>query len=223
MVLATGFVAMDECAHRRRDLFDGAIVENPTAEGYRVAAHVEQDSATGTPHVPEPGRVRSAVLLALFNQKDIAQCSLFDEALGADVLGGEEEFFGVHHFHPSLASGSDDGVGVLQGEAERLLADDVLTGARGVDADLCVKVVRYADRDHIEIVELEELVIITEMAGNAELIGQRATSLRAGRGDGDDLRVGNIGERLGMEMTDEAGANDPDLHSFSTCHASHPP
>src|SRR5215213_6895991 len=67
VVLAARLVTVDIRPHRGVDLGDGAVTHHPTAEGDRVAPHIEQDTASGAPHVPEPGRVGSRMFLALLD------------------------------------------------------------------------------------------------------------------------------------------------------------
>ena len=124
--------------------------------------------------------MRAGVLLALLDQDDVAERALVDELLGAHVLRREEQLLGVHQLDAGLAAGGDHRVGLFQGQAERLLADDVLAGAGGVDADLRVQVVRHPDGDHVEIVALEHLSVIGEVARDTELIGKGAAPLGLG-------------------------------------------
>ena len=107
-------------------------------------------------------------------------------------------------------------------QAERLLADDVLAGMGGVDADLRVQVVRHPDGHHVEIVALQHLSIVGEVMRDTELIGQGAATLGTWRGDGDDLGIRHMRKGLGVQVSDEPGADDADVYAIpvSHCHRS---
>ena len=91
------------CPSCAETLVIGRLPSIQRKNSMRVAAHVQQHAAAGAVDVPEPGRVRAVVLLALLDQEDVAQRALVDQLLGADVLGREAELLGVHQLDAGLA------------------------------------------------------------------------------------------------------------------------
>ena len=92
--------------------------------------------------------------LALLDQVDLAERPLVGHSLGLHVLGREEQFFGIHQQHPLAAADVDHLVGLFQGHAQRLFADDMLAGMGGVDGHSRMQRVRRGDRDHLDVASL---------------------------------------------------------------------
>ena len=130
----------------RVDALHLLLAEEPPAESDAVAAEVHQRPAARLIDVPEPVGVRARVLLSLLHDVDATERAFVRHLLRLHVLRREEQLLGVEQQHARLRARLDHRVGFLERDAERLLADDVLAGARRVDRDLRVQSVRRGDR-----------------------------------------------------------------------------
>src|SRR5690349_666152 len=123
--------------HLRRQLRVYALhvrhAEEPPAKGDAMAAEIHERAAAGLLDVPEPVGVRTVVLLTLLHEMDATEGALVRHLLRLHVLWGEEKLLRVQQQYIGLPARVDHLVGLLEGDAERLLADDVLPGAGGVD------------------------------------------------------------------------------------------
>src|SRR3954471_20677630 len=99
----------------------------------------------------------------------------------------------------------------------------MLAGTGSVDADLRVQVVRHPDGHHVEIVALEHLSIVGEVMRDPELIGQRSATFGTWRGDGNNFDVWHMCEGLGVQVSDEPGADDADVYAIPVSHRHDPP
>jgi hypothetical protein len=153
------------------------------------------------------------VLLSLLDQMDPSERALVRHLLRLDVLRREEELLGVEEEDAGLRARIDHRVGLLERDAERLLADDVLPRQRGFDRQPRVQSVRRRDRDHLDVGVAQHLAVIGVVPRDAVAARERLGIPRRRRGDGDDL--GLLGHRLHRRRDAvglEARADDPDLH-----------
>ena len=154
------------------------------------------------------------VLLRLLEQVDLPQGALVHELLQADVLGGKAELLGVHQLDALLLAGGDHRVGFPQVQAERLLADHVLAGARRVHRPLAVQPVGDAEDDQVHLRQVEQRPIVGEPARDLMLAGELADMRLVGRGDGHEARVRHLGERLRVNAAHKLRADDPNPNFF---------
>ena len=179
-----------------------------------MATHVHQRAATGLIEVVEPVAVRAGVLFALSQVIDRSERAFAHELPNTLVLRREAQFLGVHQLPIMSLARRDHLVSLFEGEAERLLDDDVLAGVRGSDRDVRVQVVRYADVRDVAVCTCKRLVEIGEPTRNPVLLCERARVLLAPRIDAGQLGIGNeavVG--LGMDVGDEPGADQEDFGS----------
>ena len=133
IVIASSSPCVRCALHLRRELRVHALhfrlAEEPPAERDAVAAEVHERAAARLLDVPEPVGVRAGVLLALLHEMDAPERAFVRHLLRLDVLRREEQLLGVEQQHAGLGARVDHRVRFLERDAERLLADDVLSGA----------------------------------------------------------------------------------------------
>src|SRR5437879_2256409 len=105
------------------------FAEQPAEELERMTAHVHSHTAAGVLHFPDASCVRHIVLLTLLDHVWLAQRSLVEQALEADVLRRGTQLLGVHQLDSAALAGGDHAVGLVEVHAQWLLADDVLASA----------------------------------------------------------------------------------------------
>ena len=136
------------------------LAEEPPAEGDTVATQVHERAAARLLDVPEPVGVRSRVLLALLYQVDSPEGAFVRHLLCLDVFRREEKLLGVEKEDAGPGAGIDHRVGFLERDAKRLLADDMLSGRRGVDRHACVEAIGRGDRDHFDPRVAQHLTVV---------------------------------------------------------------
>ncbi len=136
-----------------------------------------------------------------------AQAAQVDQPSQA-LDGGAEAVLGDDGQRDSVpAAGVDQPVGRLQRHVDRLLDDHVLARLGRADAHLGVQSAGDADRDGVHIGPAEQLVdvgVVLDAELDAALLGARRHRV----GDRDQARVGQLGERAGVERRDDTAADD---------------
>src|SRR5262249_48046544 len=130
VVLALGPVAVELGAHLAINTPHRRAIEEPPAEGDAMAAHVHERAAARPAHVPEPGAMRARVAFTLLHQMDASEGPLLRHLLGLGVFRNEGQLLAIHKKHAVSPADIDHLLRLLEAEAERLLADDVLAGLR---------------------------------------------------------------------------------------------
>ena len=110
-----------------------------------------------------------------------------------------------------LAAGRDKGIGFLQGNVQRLLANDVLAGLRRLDAQFGVGAGRRADIHHLNGIVGEQFRH-GAVGGDIVFIREANRKLRLHVADADQFRSGGVldGLRVGAgnaPRADHAKAN----------------
>src|SRR3989442_10634602 len=90
-ILALRAIAMHLRRHVRVHAFDLGFAEEPPAKGDTVTAEVHDRAAAGLFDVPEPGRVRAGVLLALLDEVHAAERPFVRHLFRFHVLRREEQ------------------------------------------------------------------------------------------------------------------------------------
>jgi hypothetical protein len=140
--------------------------------------------------------MRAIMLFRLFEEHRLTQRALVEKLLQADVFRRETKLLGVHQFDSCLPACRDHAVGFAEVQAERLFADNMFAGARGVQRDRAVHIIRRADDDHVERIQLQHLAIVGKVAGDAEFSGERLGMAWRWRCDRDQVGVRTSLERL---------------------------
>lgn len=142
-----------------------------------------------------------------------------DQLLGLRDGRQEQLVVGAHEGDTGLLDGGGDLHGLLRCQAERLLAQDVLAGARGGDDRVLVQVMRQADVDGVDVclrqhrgvvgVDRRSGVTRSALGALAHRIGDR------GEGDGAGVREVALevrsGDAAGPDQADANGGCDHGL------------
>jgi len=127
------------------------------------------------------------VLLALLHEVHAAERTLVGHLLRLYVLRCEEQLLGVEQQHPGLLTGVDHRVRFLEGDAQRLLAHDVLAGPRGVDRDLRMETVGRRNGNHLDLGIAQQVAIVGVRLRDTVALGERGGVALRRRGDRDEL------------------------------------
>src|SRR5438132_3633553 len=84
----------------------------------------------------------------------------------------------------------------------------MLACRRGIHGGLAMQVIGQAQRDHLNFLELEQLMIIREPPGNVMFLRKSLHVRLRRRGDGNDLRLRNTLECFRMKLGNELGTDD---------------
>ena len=204
-------------SHLALDGLDRRAAQEPVRKSDTVASHVHEHATARSLDVPKPRRVGPEVFLALFHQVDFAERTFVRHLLGLDVLGSEEQFFGVHQQHTLSGARVDHFVGFLERHAQRFLADHMLPGSRRIQRHLRMQVVWRCDSHHLDVWLAEHLAIVAKYSLDPIAPGQFLGVSGCGRGNrhhlrflGHDLKGGRVD--VGLELRTDDTNFDSSWH-----------
>ena len=155
--------------------------QEPPGEPDPMRAEIEQRPAPSSLHIPEPLRVRTEVLLALFNQVHFAKgagvCHLFRLA----ILGGEEKLLGIEQQHTVGAAGLDHRVSLGRCDTERLLADNMFARPPHGNGHFAMQSVGSGNGDRLNSRVSRQLFVIGINLRNLVAIGETLRVCSGGR------------------------------------------
>src|SRR5690606_18873747 len=118
--------------------FDFLSRMQPSKKLYGMTAHIHGYPAPRTFHVPEMVRMRTVVLLGLFEQYGFAEGPFIEQGLEPHIFWGKTQLFGVHQLYIGLFAGRYHQIGLLQVHAEGLFDHHMLSSPGSFQADFAM-------------------------------------------------------------------------------------
>jgi len=150
-----------------------------------------------------------------FDEKQLADHTLFDQALGGDETRRIAADLPDHQPGLAGALGGDHGLAVSDGQGHRLFAKDMLTPGQGGHGHLPVQLVRRADHDSVDRVVVQQLAVVLVHLVRAELLSRalRLGQVKVANGRQPGVRVIPDGSHVGSGHT--AGRDHPVADTLS--------
>ena len=110
--------------------------------------------------------------------------------------------------------GLEDAVDAVERDLDGLFDDDVLACLGGLDSRFHVGAAGGGDGDDVDGGVLEHVGVVAVDLAAGELLGELRNALVGPGAAGDELGVGQLLDRLGVKVADEAGTDDAEVVGF---------
>ena len=152
----------------------------------------------------------TVVLLRLLDQVNFSQRAFVYQLLEPEILGCETQLLGIPQHDPSPLAGGDHPVAFREVQGHRLFHHHVLPRLGRAAGHLAMQVVGDPENHEVDVLEVEQVPIVSKMMGDRALRGETFGMAGRRRCHCDDLGARHTAQGFVVNESDEPGADQAD-------------